>query len=147
MHSRTPEDGTAWLSDYPFSGIITRTIGGIDHPMSSPGLRTAATLEELAITGIWLALLTALYLTWRRRWGHAEITAILFAAFSAALGRLDIWTSAYATGRTMSPLLIMLGLMALREHRWLFAVPLLLVLPRIALQYYAQFKGALAGIF
>ncbi|HUO81773.1 MAG TPA: hypothetical protein VM616_02825 [Gammaproteobacteria bacterium] len=150
VHSRTPPDGTPWLSTYPFSGIIERTVHGIGHPTSSPWLRMAANLETAAIAGIWLALLLTFYLAWRltleRRWELAALTAILFAVFSASLGRLDIWASAYATGRTMSPLLIMLGLLALRERRWLFALPLLLVLPRIALQYQAQLKGALRGI-
>jgi hypothetical protein len=150
VHSRTPPDGTPWLSTYPFSGIIERTVHGIGHPISSPWLRMAANLETAAIAGIWLALLLTFYLAWRsaleRRWELAALTAILFAVFSASLGRLDIWASAYATGRTMSPLLIMLGLLALRERRWLFALPLVLVLPRIALQYQAQLKGALRGI-
>jgi hypothetical protein len=150
VHSRTPPDGTPWLSTYPFSGIIERTVHGIGHPISSPWLRTAANLETMANAGIWLALLMTFYLAWKlvleRRWELAALTAILFVLFSASLGRLDIWSSAYATGRTMSPLLIMLGLLALRERRWLFALPLVLVLPRIALQYQAQLKGALRGI-
>jgi hypothetical protein len=62
------------------------------------------------------------------------------------LGRLDIWTSAYAAGRTMSPLLLVLGLLALRGRNWVFAAPLLLMLPRIALQYQAQLKVALQGL-
>jgi len=71
--------------------------------------------------------------------------AIVFAAFAAMLG-LVIWNAAYATGRTMSPLLILLGLLALKERRIAFALPLLLVLPRIALQYEAQLRGALRAI-
>ena len=46
----------------------------------------------------------------------------------------------------MSPLLIMLGLLSLRGRSWVFALPLLLILPRIALQYQAQMKVALQGI-
>ena len=44
------------------------------------------------------------------------------------------------------PLLILLGLLALKERRIAFALPLLLVLPRIALQYEAQLRGALRAI-
>jgi hypothetical protein len=147
VHGHTPPDGTPWLSRYPFSGIIERTVQGIHHPDFTPWLRTAALLEEAAIAGIWLALLAAFYLVWKRRWGLIELTCIAFAIFAAFLGKFDIWSSAYATGRTMSPLLILLGLLALRDRRWVFALPLLLVLPRIALQYEAQLKGALRGIF
>jgi hypothetical protein len=147
VHSHTPADGTPWLSKYPFSGIVERTIRGIDAPVSTPWLRLAVTLEHAALAGIWLALLLAFYLAWRRRWGLIELTAVLFAAFTSTLGKFDIWASAYATGRTMSPLLIMLGLLALSERRFVFALPLLLVLPRVALQYQAQLKLALANAF
>ena len=75
-----------------------------------------------------------------------ELTAILFALFASMLGRLDIWTSAYAAGRTMSPLLLLLGLLALSGRNWVFAAPLLLMLPRIALQYQAELKAALQGL-
>lgn len=116
VQAHTVPDGTAWLSRYPFSGIIERTLQGIHHPTSTPWLRTAASLEDVALTGIWLALLAAFYLLGARRWGLIEIACLAFAVFAAFLGRLDIWESAYATGRTMSPLLILLGLLALRDR-------------------------------
>ena len=147
VHSRTPVDGTPWLSRYPFSGLIDRTIHGSDAPLSTEWLRRAAALEDLALLGIWLAFLLVVYLVWRSRWGLIETTAVVFLTFASTLGKFDIWSSAYATGRTMSPLLIMLGLLAIRSGGGLFAMPLLLILPRLALQYEAQFKGALRAIF
>ena len=146
VYNHTPIDGTHWFASYPFSGIVNRTLAGIIDPTSTWWLRAAAGFEELALAGIWLALLLAFYLAAKRRTGLIELTALVFAVSVAALGKLDIWSSAYATGRTMSPLLIMLGLLALRERRIVFALPLLLVLPRIALQYEAQLKGALRGM-
>ncbi len=146
VHSRTPIDGTQWLASYPYSGLINRTLQGITDPTYTLWLRAAAAFEEMVLAGIWIALLLACYLVWKRRFGLIEVTAILFAAFAATLGKIDIWSSAYATGRTMSPLLIMLGLLALKERRVLFALPLLLVLPRIALQYEAQIRNALRGL-
>jgi hypothetical protein len=146
VQSRTPVDGTRWLASYPYSGILTRTLEGITDPTNTLWLRAAAGFEELALAGIWIALLLAGTLAWKRRLGLVEVTAILFAAFAGFLGKIDIWSSAYATGRTMSPLLLMLGLLALRERRVLFALPLLLVLPRIALQYEAQLRNALRAL-
>jgi len=145
VHSHTPTDGTPWLAAYPFSGLIERTLQGLDAG-STLWLRTASGFEELALLGMWLALALAFHLAWKRRWGLTELTAITFAAFAATLGKLDLWSSAYATGRTQSPLLIMLGLLALRDRRWLPALPLLLVVPRIALQYEAQLKQVLRGL-
>src|ERR1700731_670131 len=109
VQANRPPDGTDWLSSYPFSGIINRTLQGTGDPTSTPWLRAANVFEDVALAGMWLALVLAFYVAWQRRWKFIEITAILFAAFEAALGRFDLWTSAYATGRTMAPLLILLA--------------------------------------
>jgi hypothetical protein len=145
VHAHTPIDGTPWLARYPFSGLIERTLQGLDAGPTL-WLRAASLFEELALLGMWLALALAFHLAWKRRWGLIELTAITCAVFAATLGKLDLWSSAYATGRTQSPLLIMLGLLALRDRRWLPAFPLLLVAPRIALQYEAQLKQVLRGM-
>jgi hypothetical protein len=142
---RTPVDATPWLASYPFSGIIDRTLHSAPTITSSPWLRAAAIFEWTALAGIWLALFLALYTAWKRRIELLEGIAIAFTVFAGALGKYDIWGSAYATGRTMSPLLIALGLIALRDRRFVFALPLLLVVPRIALQFEAQLRLALKG--
>ena len=142
----TPADGTPWLSSYPFSGIVNRTLEGTGDPISTPWLRAANILEDVALAGIWLALFLAFYLAWKKRGEFIEITAVLFAGFSASMGKFDLWSSAYATGRTLSPLLILLALVAFDKRRYLFAVPLLLVVPRIALQYEAQLKAMIRGL-
>lgn len=146
VRSQTSADGTNWYGVYPLSGIIERTIVGSGIPPLSNWLQTAATLEEVANAGMWLAFALAGYLAWKRSTGYLELTAILFALFASMLGRLDIWTSAYAAGRTMTPLLLMLGLLALSGRSWVFAAPLLLMLPRIAFQYQAQLKAALQAL-
>lgn len=146
VHAHTAPDGTDWLSSYPFSGIINRTLQGTGDPTSTPWLRAANVFEYLALVGMWMALVLAFYLAWQRRWRFIEITTILFAAFEAALGRFDLWSSAYATGRTMAPLLILLTLLAFQKRHVLYAFPLLFFVPRIALQYEAELKLMLRGM-
>ena len=146
VQANTPRDGTDWLSSYPFSGIINRTLQGTGDPTSTPWLRIANVFEDVALAGMWLALVLAFYLAWRRRWKFIEITVILFAVFEAALGRFDLWSSAYATGRTMAPLLILLALLAFQKRRVLYAFPLLFFVPRIALQYEAEVKTMLRSM-
>ncbi len=140
VHSRTVADGTGWLSAFPFGGLIAQTFAGAAWPGGTPGLRVAAALDYAALAGIWLALGLAAYVVWKRRWGLVELTAVVFAASAAALGKADIWQSAYAAGRIMSPLLVVLGVIALRDRRLTFAAPLALILPRIAFQYAALIK-------
>jgi hypothetical protein len=106
-------------------------------------MKAAWTTEHLAFAGICLAIVCTGLLIARRQFGPVEITALLFAAFASLLGRADIWNSAYATGRTMSPLLLLLALIGFRDRRVWFVVPILLILPRIALQYQAQITSAL----
>jgi hypothetical protein len=140
--SRAPADATVWLARYPFSGLIDRTIAGEATNLASPWLRAAAAAEILAMAGIWLALLCTAYLVLRRVWGPAEIAAVGFAAFASLLGKPDIWDSAYAIGRTLSPLLIVLMLIGLRDRQMVLALPIVLVLSRILLQYEAQIVPA-----
>lgn len=137
-----PADGTTWIARFPFSGLIDRTLQGMDAA-SGRGGRAAPLLEELALLGIWLAVLSSIDLIRRKRFEFLELTAILFVCLVAVLGTVEIWASAYATGRTMSPLLLALGLIALRDRRPVLAVPTLLILPRIALQYAAEIRLAL----
>lgn len=143
---RTPRDGTPWLVSYPFSGLIDRTIAGETGPSPSTWLKLAAMGEYLALAGIWMAVGCGIYLALRRRSGLTEVTAITFVSFASLLGKRDIWDSAYAAGRTFSPLLIMLALVGLRERRLVYGVPVLLMLPRIALQYEAQLTAAMRAL-
>ncbi len=146
VHSRLTVDGTEWIARYPFSGLIDRMVLGINAPLTTQWLRNAATLEQVAIVGIWLGLLLACYLAWTRSAELIGLTTVLFVVFSSMLGKLDIWTSAYATGRTMSPWLLLMGLLFLRGRGWVYGVPLLLVLPRIAMQYEVLIKSAIGGL-
>jgi hypothetical protein len=45
----------------------------------------------------------------------------------------------------MAPLLILLALLAFQKRRVLYALPLVLFLPRIALQYEAELRAILRG--
>jgi hypothetical protein len=127
-------DQTAWLG---FGGIFERTLHPIQYELSSRWLRFAAALDYLALLGIWTAIFLCTLL---RRLGVAEWIGILFALFALILGKRDIWSDGYAFGRTLSPLLIALAIISVRDRRPLFALPLLMVLPRILFQLNAALK-------
>ena len=146
VHRRLAIDGTQWLARYPFSGVVDRLVLGVGVPPTSEWLQSAALLEHVATAGIIVGIVLAVYLAWRRSTGLVELTVVLFVVFSSGLGKLDIWTSAYATGRTMSPWLLLLGLLALKQRHWVYGVPLLLVLPRIAMQYDSLIRSAIDGL-
>lgn len=117
-----------------------------NEPLGTGWMRAAGLAEYLALAGIWVAIGCGVWLVWRRRMGLMEVTAIGFVAFASLLGKYDIWDSAYATGRTMSPLLVLLVMVGLRDRQVLYFVPVLMILPRIALQYQAQVTMGVRGM-
>ncbi len=148
----TIPDITGFLGGFPLYGLITWTIHALSEPAAVYGPRANAVLELVALAGIWLAfaLTVAVALKWRVQgkewrsdWDLPELTAIAFVVFASLIGYQDVWASAYGIGRTLSPLLIALAAIALRDRRPLFALPLLLIVPRIALQFAAELKVAL----
>jgi len=149
----TPVDAVAtWTARYPFSGAVEQTMLTLREAVMQAGL--ASKLEVAAMAGVWLAFVLAgvlaihflaRHVAVQQRWEFPELAAILFTLFAASIGNHEIWASAYATGRTMSPLFVVLGLAGIHRGRWVYGLPILLVMPRIALQYAAEIKLALAG--
>jgi hypothetical protein len=141
VFTHTSRDATPWLS-WPLAGIVHRTL----HPpyaITGRWVAVAAVLDYAALAGMWLALILTAGLALKRRAGIIEYCAYAFAAGAVWLGKEDIWFGAYEFGRTMSPLLLLLLLLALRDRKPPFALPLVLVLPRIALQLQPQLLGIL----
>jgi hypothetical protein len=144
----TIPDKTGFLGGFPLQGLVEWTIHALSEPAVVYGPRASAALELVALAGIWLAfaLTVSVAAKWRRQsglWDLPELTALLFAAFATLIENQQVWASAYGVGRTLSPLLIALAAIALRDRRPVFAAPLLLMAPRIALQFAAEIKVAL----
>jgi hypothetical protein len=138
--SKAPSDGTHWLT-YPLVGILRRTFHPLEYAITGRWVATAAALDYVALIGVWIGLGLVVRMAIKRRFGLLEFSAYIFAAGAVWLGKADIWGGAYEFGRTMSPLFIMLGLLAVRErNRWLL-LPMVCVLPRILLQYEPQIRG------
>ncbi len=142
VHLHTTRDGTAWLS-WPLAGIVHRTLHPFPYAITGKWVAAAALFDYTALIGVWAGLVLTLRLAWERRTGITELCAYGFAAGAVWLGKEDIWAGAYEFGRTMSPLLVLLGLVALRDRRPVFALPVALVLPRILLQLEPQMRGLL----
>jgi hypothetical protein len=138
----TGPDHTSWLG-LPFKGIIERTLHPVQFALTSRWLEIASSLDYLALIGIWMALLIGLSFALRRRFGFLELACAMFAAFASILGKPDIWSDAYAFGRTLSPILIWLALIGISSRTWWYLAPVTMVMPRILFQYAPQWKGVL----
>lgn len=142
VSAHTPLDGTPWLS-FPLAGIILRTIHPVQYAITGRWVALAAILDYLALLGIWLALALTVRQVIRRSFDLTTFCLLCFAFGALCLGKTDIWAGAYEFGRTMSPFLILLGLLAISDKKLYFLLPLSCVLPRILLQLEPQVRGIL----
>ena len=91
-----------------------------------------------------IAVLLAAWMAWRREFGPIEIGRLaLFSLLAIFLNSPGAWTEVYAFGRTLSPLLLLLGMVGLSKRNWIYALPLALTVPRTAIQLAPQAEGVL----
>lgn len=145
VHWRTPADRIRWLS-YPLAGIIRRTLTPVPYQIIGRWVTVAAALDYLALLGVWLALIFAFRLAMKRPAGILEASIVVFAFAAVWLGKADAWNGAYEFGRTMSPLLILLGLLAIAAKKARYLLPLGLVVPRVAAQLLPQLWAILRSL-
>ena len=137
VHARTP------ASEYPNSFVpLAGIVSALLHPAAyggGPGLRAIRpavlqALDVLALVGILLAFAAAF--GWLRSAPRSPLAwaAALFALVGVFTQRPDNWAHVYDFGRVYSPLLLLLALegLARRDARW--AVPWLLMEPRLLWQ-------------
>lgn len=134
LRLRLPADGTSWTSPVPLRGLVGRTLNPIQFEITSAWLGLAALLDNVALTGIWVALALTLGLAWRRKTALLHLSCIVFLGAVMFVAKEDVWADAYAFGRTLSPLLIWTGLMGVESRRGWYLLPWALNIPRIALQ-------------
>lgn len=146
VHLHTPRDGTPWLT-LPFTGLVKRTLDPIQHPLTGGWVTLVALLDYTAVLGIWLALVLVLYVLLRRPLGMLETCTAVFALSMVLLGKADIWGYAYEFGRIASPLLLLLMMLSISAKEFRYLLPVMLVLPRILLQYQPQVFGIVSGAF
>jgi len=145
VHSRTPSDATSWFGAIPLGGLVLRTLNPLPDAAPSLGLVLAGALEYLAVWGVWAALaLTVLELRRNPREPLALASGLTLAVF-AFLAKEDIWLHAYGFARTLSPALLLLALLGLRERRAVLALPWALTAPRIVFQAALLLKTAIFG--
>jgi len=142
---KTSPDPEPLVNLIPLAGLVEWTVHALREPVASWGPRANALLESFALIGIWLAVALSARVLWKARTAIREIpfpdmTAVVFALFAAMIGYQDIWATAYGLGRTLSPFLVALAVIALRERAWVWAVPVLSVVPRVALQMGAELR-------
>jgi hypothetical protein len=95
---------------------------------------TATALDYLLLAGIALAIVLTAANLFRRYNDPLRLAAMGFAVLPFFLGGAIGWYDPFAYPRILSPLLLLLGLTALSGGSRAAVLPLLLVLPRIAME-------------
>lgn len=150
--SLTSSSASGWLS-LPFAGLITRSIDFLPLPLTGSQALVAMLLDYAGIVGVWIALAQSVILLWPRlrlapgalsqTMGPLEWGVAIFALSAVMLGSPTVWAGSYAFGRVLSPWLIFLLLVALRDRRYWFALPCVLMGLHVA----AQAAVHLVGMF
>jgi hypothetical protein len=136
----------SWFSVLPWAGYQWRVLHPNSYPFAWPAAFTATVLDYAALGGFALAFGLGLCLLLRKNFTPSAFATYSFVVLGAWLGSHEVWSEVYAFGRTLTPLLLLLALTSLVTRRLVPALPLLLVTPRIALQYAPLAYHIAAGI-
>ena len=147
VHLTTQPSAVNWFTGYPLGGFVIRLFELIrDRSRAEPPLLLTSwdylALDYLGLLGMLLAFILASRLDFRKSPGPTAFAALVFTLlgiFSSAA----VWGEAYAFGRILSPLLLLLAMGALRQNpRWAF-LPLCLVSLGTAAPILRQFRDVL----
>jgi len=138
VSTRTAPTQLTLTSLWPLAGYAQRILHPYPYPLAAPIAFAANLLDYASLAGIGLAIVWAVILVPGKKAGAVTIPILAFAAVAAFLNLHEIWDDAYAFGRVLTPLLLLLALVAIPKRRWAMALPLLLVTPRILMQFAPQ---------
>ncbi|HYL35303.1 MAG TPA: hypothetical protein VEV17_05280 [Bryobacteraceae bacterium] len=138
---QTSSEDIAAFSRIPFQGIALRMATPYQYPFGPAIAAISTILDYAALAAIALAVALAIRMGFQRLAGPVEFGIYCFVIFAAFLFSPGAWAEVYAFGRTLSPLLILLGIYGLSKRYWIFTLPLLLVVPRTVIQLGPQVIG------
>ncbi|HEY3444098.1 MAG TPA: methyltransferase [Paludibaculum sp.] len=128
-------------ADFPSLGLATSAHAIWDHLLKpahyefpSQIANLAVALDYVSLAGVALAIVLVLVRVFREYDNPSVLAAAAFVALPFTVGGHLAWHDPFAYPRTLSPMLLFLGLAAMKSRSWLGYVPLLLVLPRILME-------------
>jgi hypothetical protein len=130
----------------PLKGLVERVLHPPFYPFSLVVNWIATIFDYAALAGVFLAIALAVKMAFARRIGAIEIGIYLFALMTAFLSFPDSWRDVYGFARPITPLLILLAMSGLALRRLIWIVPMVLMVPRIGLQFGPQVIGVVRGL-
>ncbi len=149
VQRNTGPDPGGWLLPIPLYGYVERILHPFPYPPPEAIAALATTLDYLALIGMGLAIVAAIRQALLKKYKPEDLAVYLYALLAIFLSSTDAWSEVFAFGRTLAPLLILIGLRAFPNRSLAPMLPLMLVVPRVGLQVggkaLAVVKGLLAG--
>ncbi len=130
----------------PLSGLLGHLIHPRDYPPGVPLVGLVQVADFAALLGMLLALGLAVVLVLKRKTDPVAVAALLFAGLTVSVQNYEAWSTVYNYGRIFSPLLVLVALGWLPRNRWLAVAPLILITPRVVIQFGQQVLGVLGGV-
>ena len=137
----TPPYSVELFSPIPWAGLIERVLHPVHYPLGPLVAAIATLLDYVALAGVALAIILAIWMAMRRLTGPIEFSIYVFALTATFVSAREAWLDAYAFTRGFSPLLIPLAMAGGSKRSWIYAAPLLLTVPRVVLQLMPQALG------
>jgi hypothetical protein len=138
---RTPMAGlpAGVASLIPIAGWIERVAHPASYSLPYWQALTAIELDYVALLGVALLLGHAAWLAWSRRWNARAAAVYTFALAVIFIGSRSVWDDAFAYGRVVTPLIVLLAAEDARPH--LAFLPAALIDARIGLNFLRQIIG------
>jgi hypothetical protein len=147
-----PPPALGWI---PGAGFVDRLRHPVGYELSPSVAHLAVAFDYLALTGVALAVVIAIRISVALVAGREPATAAAYAILGFALIAVFLvpgggWDDAYAFGRILAPLLVLIAIYSVAwrtpSRIWLGLTPTLLVDSRIALNLGKQALGVLHGL-
>ncbi len=146
LAGRTPPSNVmAWLTTLPLAGLISRMLNPAFYPASSGVAFAANLLDELALAGALCSFVLSFWLL-RKTWTWPLKFAVIMVAAGGLNFGAPFWIEAYAFGRILTPLLVMLALFAVWSRSWITFSPLVMIVPRVVFEMGGQFIKVARGL-
>jgi hypothetical protein len=123
----------------PLAGWVERVAHPASYPLPHWQAFAAIELDYVALMGVALMLGHAVWLAWSRRWNARAAAIYIFALAVIFIGSRSVWDDAFAFGRVVTPLIVLLAAEDARPR--LAFLPAALIDARIGLNFLRQIIG------
>ena len=130
----------------PLSGFFERVIHPAAYALPAFKAGVGKVFDYAALGGIALAMALTARLAMRREWSAQSAAAYGMAIAVVFLHDRSVWEDAYAFGRVLTPLLLLVAVLYWARRPWLAIAPVALVDARVALNLATQISGVVRGV-